>query len=76
MGAMRSTLGILRSVILAVLMLFALASWGQTINAQITDGSGSGKYTFEIRVDGIADVQIRGNPAGTLRSSRIVFHAL
>jgi hypothetical protein len=73
---MRSTLGILRSVILAVLMLFALASWGQTINAQITGGSGSGKCTFEIRVDGIADVQIRGNPAGTLRSSRIVFYAL
>ena len=76
MGAMRWTLGILCSAILAVLMLFALASWGQTINARITGGSGSGKCTFEIRVDGIADVQIRGSPAGTLRSSRIVFHDL
>lgn len=32
-----------------------------TIQAQITGGGGNGKCTFEVRVDGVADVQIRGN---------------
>lgn len=38
----------------------------QLINAQITGGSGSGKCTFEVRIDGAADVEIRGNQ-GRLR---------
>jgi len=44
----------------AAALLLAVSAWGQTINAQLTGGGGSGKCTFEVRVDGIADVQIRG----------------
>jgi hypothetical protein len=40
----------------------AVSAWAQgTITAQVTGGGGSGKCTFEVRVDGVADVQIRGN---------------
>jgi hypothetical protein len=47
---------------LVSLVLFAATSRGQgTITAQMTGGNGSGKCTFEVRVDGVADVQIRGN---------------
>ena len=46
----------------APFLLLTASAWSQTtINAQITGGGGSGKCTFEVRVDGIADVQIRGN---------------
>jgi hypothetical protein len=42
--------------------MLSVSAWGQnTINANITGGGGSGKCTFEVKVDGIADVQIRGN---------------
>jgi hypothetical protein len=44
------------------MLVLTPSGWGQaTINAQITGGGGSGKCTFEVRVDGVADVQIRGN---------------
>lgn len=47
---------------LAAFMLSAVSGWAQaTISAQLTGGNGSGKCTFEVRVDGVADVQIRGN---------------
>src|SRR5690349_19105562 len=43
-------------------VLFCGSALGQnTINAQITGGGGNGKCTFEVRVDGVANVQIRGN---------------
>ena len=46
---------------LAAIMMLAASSWAQnTINARITGGGGSGKCTFEVRVDGVANVQIRG----------------
>jgi len=45
----------------AFLLLAASASGQTTINAQITGGGGAGKCTFEVRVDGVANVQIRGN---------------
>ncbi len=45
----------------AAILLSASALGQGTINAQITGGGGSGKCTFEVRVDGIANVQIRGN---------------
>jgi len=61
MGSMRSTQGMLCTAILAGMSLFAVSGWGQTMNAQISGGGGSGKCTFEVRVDGVADVQIRGN---------------
>ncbi len=38
----------------------------QMINAQITGGGGSGKCTFEVYLDGAADVEIRGSE-GRLR---------
>ena len=58
----RSARRALNAGTLATLALFAVSAWGQnTINANITGGSGSGKCTFEVRVDGVADVQIRGN---------------
>ncbi len=38
----------------------------QMINAQITGGSGSGKCTFEVNIDGAVDVEIRGSE-GRLR---------
>ena len=47
---------------LAGLVLLPLSSWAQnTINARISGGGGGGKCTFEVRVDGVANVQIRGN---------------
>lgn len=63
MGAIRSTPGMLRSAILPVLELLAVAAWGQSINARIIGGGGggSGKCTFDVRVDGAANVQTRGN---------------
>jgi hypothetical protein len=46
----------------AVVVLLCGSAFGQnTVNAQITGGGGSGKCTFEVRVDGVANVQIRGN---------------
>ncbi len=49
-------------ILLAGILLLAASLWGQgTIQAQITGGNGSGKCTFEVRVDGVANVQIRGN---------------
>ena len=51
-----------QGTLLAGILLLAASVWGQgTITAQITGGNGSGKCTFEVRVDGVADVQIRGN---------------
>ena len=48
--------------ILGAMLALAASGWGQaTINAQVTGGGGSGKCTFEVRVDGVADVQIRAN---------------
>ena len=50
------------AVLAAVLLCLALSATAQnTINARISGGGGSGKCTFEVRVDGIANVQIRGN---------------
>jgi len=47
---------------LGAMLAHTASGWGQaTINAQVTGGGGSGKCTFEVRVDGVADVQIRGN---------------
>ena len=47
---------------LGAMLLLTASGWGQaTINAQVTGGGGSGKCTFEVRVDGVADVQIRAN---------------
>lgn len=58
----RSARRALNAGTLATLALFAVSAWGQnTINANITGGSGGGKCTFEVRVDGVADVQIRGS---------------
>jgi hypothetical protein len=49
-------------ILLAGLLLIAASGWAQgTMTAQMTGGGGSGKCTFEVRVDGVADVQIRGN---------------
>jgi hypothetical protein len=62
MGVKPSTQYISLAGILAATMMIAAPSWGQgTITAQITGRNGSGKCTFEVRVDGVADVQIRGN---------------
>lgn len=61
MGASRSTLRTLRAAILPGFILLAVSGSGQSINARITGGGGGGKCTFEVRVDGIANVQIRGN---------------
>ena len=61
MSALRSTLRTFYSAILAGLLLFAVSAWGQSFNANITGGGGNGKCTFEVRVDGVANVQIRGN---------------
>src|SRR5450755_378583 len=60
MIAIRSTQRILRAGVLAGVTLFAISGWGQSINANITGGGGGGKCTFEVRVDGVANVQIRG----------------
>ena len=60
MVAIRSTQKILPAGVLAGLALFAVSAWSQAFNAQITGGGGSGKCTFEVRVDGVANVQIRG----------------
>jgi hypothetical protein len=49
-------------ILIAGLALFSTSAPAQsTMNAQITGGGGSGKCTFEVRVDGVANVQIRGN---------------
>src|SRR5580700_1608070 len=48
-------------VLAAAYLLLAASGWGQsTIQARITGGGGNGKCTFEVRVDGVANVQIRG----------------
>jgi hypothetical protein len=49
------------SLVAATLLVAASALAQNTTTAQITGGGGSGKCTFEVRVDGVADVQIRGN---------------
>jgi hypothetical protein len=52
------------AVLVASLVLLAISASAQnSINAQITGGGGggNGKCTFEVRVDGVANVQIRGN---------------
>ena len=47
---------------LAGFIFLAVSGWAQaTISAQLTGGGDNGKCTFEVRVDGVADVQIRGN---------------
>lgn len=62
MDRMRSAQRTLLISVLTGLFLLAATGWGQnTINARISGGGGSGKCTFEVRVDGIANVQIRGN---------------
>src|SRR5271166_2885569 len=61
MGKYRFAQGMFRSCGLAGLTLFAVSAWGQAFNAQITGGGGNGKCTFEVRVDGVANLQIRGN---------------
>src|ERR1017187_983673 len=61
MSALRSTQRTFYSAILAGLLLLAVSAWGQSFNANITGGGGTGKCTFEVRVDGVANVQIRGN---------------
>lgn len=45
--------------------LSAFAQWGgeQTRTANIRGGGGDGKCTIEIEVDGVAEVEIRGNSA-------------
>ncbi len=64
MGVKPSTQYISLAGILAATMMIAAPSRGQgTIAAQITGGNGSGKCTFEVRVDGVADVQIRATRA-------------
>ncbi len=45
----------------AFVLLTAAAFAQNTITANITGGGGNGKCTFEVRVDGVANVQIRGN---------------
>ncbi len=45
----------------ALVMLPATVFAQGTIRAQITDGNGSGKCTFEIRTGGTAEVEIRGD---------------
>jgi len=61
MAINRSTL-LARLLPLAGFAIFAASVWAQaTISAQLTGGGGNGKCTFEVRVDGVADVQIRGN---------------
>ena len=50
------------TLVLATAAALQVPSWAQsTINARISGGGGSGKCTFEVVVDGIADVQIRYN---------------
>jgi hypothetical protein len=44
-----------------LLLLAASSSAQNSINARISGGGGNGKCTFEVRVDGVANVQIRGN---------------
>ena len=45
--------------------LSAFAQWGgeQTRTANIRGGGGDGKCTIEVEVDGVAEVEIRGNTA-------------
>src|SRR5450631_1666719 len=50
----------LSAVASAVVVLCGAAVAQNAMNAQITGGGGSGKCTFEVRVDGVANVQIRG----------------
>ena len=64
MGRKRPIQGTSPAIVLIAVMLLAASGWGQsTIQARITGngGGGSGKCTFEVRVDGVANVQIRGN---------------
>lgn len=65
---------LLLSLSLVLLVVVAVSAHAQSfppqrdqlINAQITGGGGSGKCTFEVSIDGAADVEIRGNE-GRLR---------
>jgi hypothetical protein len=50
-----------------VLLHFPALAQSQNINARISGKGGSGKCTFEVRVDGVAEVGIRGNQ-GRLRT--------
>jgi hypothetical protein len=52
---------VLAGLPITLLLLAAAALAQNTITAQLTNSRGSGKCTFEVRVDGVADVQIRGN---------------
>src|SRR6516164_9246484 len=52
---------ILAGTPIALLLLTASVVAQSTITAQVTGGGGNGKCTFEVPVDGVADVQIRGN---------------
>jgi hypothetical protein len=52
----------LLSALTALVVLLTVSAFGQsTITANITGGGGNGKCTFEVRVGGVANVQIRGN---------------
>jgi hypothetical protein len=55
---------------LATIQVPAIAQWqsrSQNIRARISGGGGSGKCTFEVEVDGSAEIQIRGDE-GMLRT--------
>src|SRR5437879_1203685 len=65
-----SSLCLLVFVVMAPLVLSAQVQYppqaDQMIQARITGGGGSGKCTFEVKIDGAADVEIRGSE-GRLR---------
>lgn len=63
---MRSMVGV-TCCLLALAALFIPAAEGQSIRANIRGGGGDGKCTFEVVVDGAAEVQIRGDQ-GSLRT--------
>lgn len=58
---MRWLQNLLCASVLSCFALLVIPAGAQTINANITGGGGSGKCTFEVVVDGVADVQIRYN---------------
>lgn len=58
----------MRTLWIAIAALIALPAFGQdTFRAKITGGGGDGKCTFEVEVDGVAEVEIRGDQ-GYLRT--------
>jgi hypothetical protein len=61
MSATRAINRISLAALAVVLLCGSALGQGNNITANITGGGGSGKCTFEVRVDGVADVQIRGN---------------